>query len=99
MSDYHLLYPPSTLFFSLKRGKKQEIKSIVIKSVKLKIWLPCSLFAALSYGIASMAMVFINKAIIMQYPHSMTLLTLQVFLFLVFSFKETKWGIGYLSLL
>ncbi|KAA3458092.1 UAA domain-containing protein [Gossypium australe] len=36
-----------------------------------------SLFAALSYGIASMAMVFINKAIIMQYAHSMTLLTLQ----------------------
>ncbi|KAL4303899.1 hypothetical protein GQ457_10G003180 [Hibiscus cannabinus] len=36
-----------------------------------------SLFAALSYGIASMAMVFINKAIIMQYAHSMTLLTFQ----------------------
>lgn len=36
-----------------------------------------SLFAALSYGIASMAMVFINKAILMQYSHSMTLLTLQ----------------------
>ncbi|XP_024031676.1 UDP-galactose/UDP-glucose transporter 7 isoform X2 [Morus notabilis] len=35
------------------------------------------LFAALSYGIASMAMVFINKAILMQYSHSMTLLTLQ----------------------
>ncbi|CAA7398687.1 unnamed protein product [Spirodela intermedia] len=36
-----------------------------------------SLLAALSYGIASMAMVFINKAILMQYPYSMTLLTLQ----------------------
>ncbi|XP_027190808.1 UDP-galactose/UDP-glucose transporter 7 isoform X1 [Cicer arietinum] len=36
-----------------------------------------SLFAALSYGIASMAMVFINKAVLMQYAHSMTLLTLQ----------------------
>ncbi|XP_002515367.2 UDP-galactose/UDP-glucose transporter 7 isoform X1 [Ricinus communis] len=36
-----------------------------------------SLFSALSYGIASMAMVFINKAILMQYYHSMTLLTLQ----------------------
>ncbi|XP_039055083.1 LOW QUALITY PROTEIN: UDP-galactose/UDP-glucose transporter 7-like [Hibiscus syriacus] len=36
-----------------------------------------SLFAAISYGIASMAMVFINKAIIMQYAHSMTLLTFQ----------------------
>ncbi|KAE8687434.1 glycosyl transferase family 2 family protein [Hibiscus syriacus] len=36
-----------------------------------------SLFAAVSYGIASMAMVFINKAIIMQYAHSMTLLTFQ----------------------
>ncbi|KAJ4824368.1 hypothetical protein Tsubulata_038223 [Turnera subulata] len=36
-----------------------------------------SLFAAVSYGIASMAMVFINKAIIMQYAHSMTLLTVQ----------------------
>ncbi|XP_050219791.1 UDP-galactose/UDP-glucose transporter 7 [Mercurialis annua] len=36
-----------------------------------------SLFAALSYGVASMAMVFINKAILMQYSHSMTLLTLQ----------------------
>ncbi|XP_027354330.1 UDP-galactose/UDP-glucose transporter 7 [Abrus precatorius] len=36
-----------------------------------------SLFAAVSYGIASMAMVFINKAVLMQYAHSMTLLTLQ----------------------
>ncbi|KAK8474674.1 hypothetical protein V6N13_081319 [Hibiscus sabdariffa] len=36
-----------------------------------------SLSAALSYGIASMAMVFINKAILMQYAHSMTLLTFQ----------------------
>jgi solute carrier family 35 protein len=36
-----------------------------------------SLVAAVSYGIASMAMVFINKAVIMQYPHSMTVLTLQ----------------------
>ncbi|XP_078157770.1 UDP-N-acetylglucosamine (UAA) transporter family isoform X2 [Carex rostrata] len=40
--------------------------------------MPCySLFAALSYGIASMAMVFINKAVLMQYAYSMTLLTLQ----------------------
>ncbi|CAN6460179.1 unnamed protein product [Victoria cruziana] len=36
-----------------------------------------SMAAALSYGIASMAMVFINKAVLMQYVHSMTLLTLQ----------------------
>ncbi|PIN06194.1 Nucleotide-sugar transporter VRG4/SQV-7 [Handroanthus impetiginosus] len=36
-----------------------------------------SLFAAFSYGVASMAMVFINKAVVMQYTHSMTLLTLQ----------------------
>ncbi|XP_055812653.1 UDP-galactose/UDP-glucose transporter 7 isoform X1 [Solanum dulcamara] len=36
-----------------------------------------SLFAAFSYGIASMAMVFINKAVIMQYAHSMTLLSVQ----------------------
>ncbi|KAL6985110.1 UDP-galactose/UDP-glucose transporter 7 [Sarracenia purpurea var. burkii] len=36
-----------------------------------------SLVAALSYGIASMAMVFINKAVLMQYAHSMTLLTFQ----------------------
>ncbi|CAF1711854.1 hypothetical protein Bca4012_007852 [Brassica carinata] len=36
-----------------------------------------SLIAAVSYGIVSMAMVFINKAVIMQYPHSMTVLTLQ----------------------
>lgn len=35
------------------------------------------LVAAVSYGVASMAMVFINKAILMQYPYSMTLLTLQ----------------------
>jgi hypothetical protein len=42
----------------------------------------CSLVAAVSYGIASMAMVFINKAILMQYGHSMTLLTLQVLNFL-----------------
>ncbi|KAH9618389.1 hypothetical protein KSS87_015089 [Heliosperma pusillum] len=36
-----------------------------------------SLIAALSYGVASMAMVFINKAILMQYSYSMTLLTVQ----------------------
>ncbi|XP_065850821.1 UDP-galactose/UDP-glucose transporter 7 [Euphorbia lathyris] len=36
-----------------------------------------SLISAVSYGIASMAMVFINKAILMQYSQSMTLLTLQ----------------------
>eukprot|EP00249_Psilotum_nudum_P012569 c23858_g1_i2 orf=508-1623(-) len=36
-----------------------------------------SLIAAFSYGFASMAMVFINKAVLLQYPHSMTLLTLQ----------------------
>ncbi|KAG9456024.1 hypothetical protein H6P81_000532 [Aristolochia fimbriata] len=36
-----------------------------------------SLLAALSYGVASMAMVFINKAVLMQYSYSMTLLTLQ----------------------
>ncbi|XP_058205471.1 UDP-galactose/UDP-glucose transporter 7 isoform X2 [Rhododendron vialii] len=36
-----------------------------------------SLFAALSYGVASMAMVFINKAVLMQYAYSMTLLTFQ----------------------
>ncbi|GJN29432.1 hypothetical protein PR202_gb17658 [Eleusine coracana subsp. coracana] len=42
-----------------------------------------SLTAAFSYGIASMAMVFVNKAVIMQYAHSMTLLTLQVTLSVV----------------
>ncbi|KAK4401093.1 UDP-galactose/UDP-glucose transporter 7 [Sesamum angolense] len=36
-----------------------------------------SLFAALSYGAASMGMVFINKAVLMQYAHSMTLLAFQ----------------------
>lgn len=36
-----------------------------------------SLFAAFSYGIASMTMVFINKAVLMQYAYSMTLLSLQ----------------------
>ncbi|XP_068653345.1 UDP-galactose/UDP-glucose transporter 7-like isoform X2 [Aristolochia californica] len=36
-----------------------------------------SLLAALSYGVTSMAMVFINKAVLMQYTYSMTLLTLQ----------------------
>lgn len=36
-----------------------------------------SLFAALSYGFASMAMVFINKAVLMEYSYSMTLLTVQ----------------------
>ncbi|CAH9146503.1 unnamed protein product [Cuscuta epithymum] len=36
-----------------------------------------SLLVAVSYGIASMAMVFINKAVLMQYSQSMTLLTLQ----------------------
>ncbi|XP_062007834.1 uncharacterized protein LOC133724931 isoform X3 [Rosa rugosa] len=38
-----------------------------------------SLFAALSYRAASMAMVFINKAVLlMEYSNSMTLLTMQV---------------------
>ncbi|XP_051118982.1 UDP-galactose/UDP-glucose transporter 7 [Andrographis paniculata] len=36
-----------------------------------------SLVSAISYGAASMAMVFINKAVVMQYAYSMTLLTLQ----------------------
>lgn len=36
-----------------------------------------SFSSAFSYGVASMAMVFVNKAVIMQYVHSMTLLTLQ----------------------
>lgn len=36
-----------------------------------------SSLAALAYGIASMAMVFLNKAVLMQYSQSMTLLTLQ----------------------
>lgn len=36
-----------------------------------------SLISAFSYGVASMAMVFINKAVLLQYPHSMTLLILQ----------------------
>ncbi|ONK69659.1 uncharacterized protein A4U43_C05F25380 [Asparagus officinalis] len=36
-----------------------------------------SLFAAVSYGVASMAMVFINKAVLMEYAYSITLLTLQ----------------------
>ena len=40
----------------------------------------CSLASAFSYGVASMAMVFVNKAVLMQYVHSMTLLTLQVLL-------------------
>lgn len=40
--------------------------------------LPNSLISALSYGVASMAMVFINKAILMEYSYSMTLLTVQV---------------------
>ncbi|ERN07201.1 hypothetical protein AMTR_s00019p00170070 [Amborella trichopoda] len=42
------------------------------------LWLG-SLIAALSYGVASMAMVFINKAVLMEYTYSMTLLTLQQF--------------------
>lgn len=36
-----------------------------------------SLIAAFSYGVASMTMVFINKAVLMQYAYSMTLLTVQ----------------------
>lgn len=36
-----------------------------------------SLIAALSYGATSMAMVFLNKAILMEYSYSMTLLTVQ----------------------
>ncbi|KAL8101782.1 UDP-galactose/UDP-glucose transporter 7 [Apium graveolens] len=36
-----------------------------------------SLLAGLSYGISSMAMVFINKAVVMQYSDSMTLLAVQ----------------------
>ncbi|KAK8952904.1 hypothetical protein KSP40_PGU005975 [Platanthera guangdongensis] len=36
-----------------------------------------SLLAAVSYGLVSMAMVFINKAVLMKYSYSMTLLMLQ----------------------
>ncbi|EFJ15785.1 hypothetical protein SELMODRAFT_179881 [Selaginella moellendorffii] len=36
-----------------------------------------SLIAAVSYGFASLAMVFLNKAVLMEYPYSMSLLTLQ----------------------
>ncbi|BBN17575.1 solute carrier family 35, member D1/2/3 [Marchantia polymorpha subsp. ruderalis] len=36
-----------------------------------------SLVASFSYGFASLAMVFLNKAVLQQYSHSMTLLTLQ----------------------
>ena len=39
-----------------------------------------SLLAAVAYGFASMLMVFINKAVLMQYAYSMTLLTFQVLL-------------------
>ncbi|KAG0473983.1 hypothetical protein HPP92_015840 [Vanilla planifolia] len=35
------------------------------------------LLAAISYGVVSMAMVFINKAILMKYSYSMMLLTVQ----------------------
>lgn len=61
------------------------------KAFSLTLCLLCacsSLFAAVSYGVASMAMVFINKAVLMQYAHSMTLLFLQVLVinFLFFQF-------------
>ncbi|CAM6099121.1 unnamed protein product [Calypogeia fissa] len=36
-----------------------------------------SLVASFSYGFASLAMVFLNKAVLLQYTHSMTLLVLQ----------------------
>ncbi|KAJ7563382.1 hypothetical protein O6H91_03G108000 [Diphasiastrum complanatum] len=36
-----------------------------------------SFLAAFSYGLASLAMVFINKSVLMQYSYSVTLLTLQ----------------------
>lgn len=54
----------------------------------------CSLFSALSYGIASMAMVFINKGILMQYSHSMTLLTLQVLIF-IFGASSLFWYVSF----
>eukprot|EP00271_Cylindrocystis_brebissonii_P005046 TRINITY_DN16997_c0_g1_i1.p1 TRINITY_DN16997_c0_g1~~TRINITY_DN16997_c0_g1_i1.p1 ORF type:complete len:393 (+),score=71.88 TRINITY_DN16997_c0_g1_i1:881-2059(+) len=37
-----------------------------------------SFLAALAYGSASLAMVFLNKALLIQYRHSMTVLTLQM---------------------
>lgn len=40
-----------------------------------------SLVASFAYGFASLAMVFLNKAVLLQYTHSMTLLALQVPLF------------------
>ena len=42
------------------------------------VLLASSLSSALSYGVASMAMDFINKAILMEYSYSMTLLIVQV---------------------
>ena len=37
-----------------------------------------SLLAAISYGAASLAMVFLNKGVLMVFKYSLTLLTLQV---------------------
>ncbi|THG09112.1 hypothetical protein TEA_014892 [Camellia sinensis var. sinensis] len=50
---------------------------VMVKEISSEVVVVVVLFAALSYGIASMAMVFINKAVLMQYASSMTLLTLQ----------------------
>lgn len=83
----HLCYYGFNSFFKkiwVQFNQQQDTSSIHWKwkfSIYALFHLPswfCSLFAALSYGIASMAMVFINKAILMDYSYSMTLLTFQV---------------------
>ncbi|KAL2612329.1 hypothetical protein R1flu_024021 [Riccia fluitans] len=62
-----------------EKGKLLDDPSSIPKSVLLiprNISL-LSLVASLSYGFASLAMVFLNKAVLQQYTHSMTLLFLQ----------------------
>ncbi|KAH7282729.1 hypothetical protein KP509_35G045400 [Ceratopteris richardii] len=60
---------------ALLPSETHSVKAVALQRRDLSSKL--GLRAALAYGIASMAMVFINKAVLLQYPHSMTLLVLQ----------------------
>ncbi|BBG95377.1 UDP-N-acetylglucosamine transporter family [Prunus dulcis] len=76
-SDYHVIgtlelgITASELIFTVT-----NIENLIVDFPGPVVF-ECSLSAALSYGAASMAMVFINKAVLMEYSHSMTLLTVQ----------------------
>lgn len=59
--------------------EEKNIISVLVMAISMdrEASVYIGLVTAVAYGVASMAMVFINKAVLMQFSYSMTLLTLQ----------------------